>query len=81
MDVPYKNWTVNLEDKTTTDDKGLVVKFHEPSPGTLEGEIQNPDELENLNDATPIIQDAARAFLGEMKKAREEQGTENNGAS
>jgi len=80
MTEPYKNWTVNLEEKTATDKDGIVVKFLEPQPGTLEGEIQNPDDLKNENDAVALIQDAARALLSEMKKKREEQKTQNDGS-
>lgn len=67
----FKNWVIDLEKKTATDDAGLVILFHEPQPGTLEGEIQNPDELENENDAIALIQDAARALLAEMKRVRD----------
>ncbi len=79
MSDPYKHWTINLEEKTATDDDGITVKFVEPQPGTLEGEIQNPEALKNENDAVPLIQDAARALLAEMKKKREEQNARNDG--
>lgn len=71
MDQPFKNWTIDLEEKTATDTSGLVIKFTEPTEGTLEGEIQNPDDLENEGDAIPLIQDAARALLAEMKRKRD----------
>ncbi len=71
MDQPFKNWTINLDEKTATDVDGLLIKFTEPTKGTLEGEIQNPDELENENDAIALIQDAARALLAEMKRQRD----------
>ena len=81
MNEPYKQWTVNLEEKTAIDKDGITVKFFEHLPGTLEGEIQNPDDLANENDAVPLIQDAARAFLSEMKRKREQQQTQNNGTA
>lgn len=70
MDKSFKAWTINLEEKTATDSDGLIIKFTEPTEGTLEGEIQNPDELENEGDAVALIQDAARALLAEMKRKR-----------
>ncbi len=72
MDQPFKDWTINLQEKTATDSDGLIIKFTEPTEGTLEGEIQNPDELENEGDAVALIQDAARALLAEMKKQRDQ---------
>ncbi len=74
VNQPFKSWTINLDDKTATDIDGLVIKFTEPTEGTLEGEIQNPDELEKESDAIPLIQDAARALLAEMKKQRDQAG-------
>ncbi len=71
MNESFKNWIIDLEKKTATDDNGLVILFREETPGTLEGEIQNPDEMEDENDAVPLIQDAARALLAEMKRARD----------
>lgn len=81
MNEPYKNWTVDLEAKTATDKDGIIIKFIEPELGQLEGEIQNPDDLKNENDAVALIQDAARALLSEMKRKREEQKAQNDGAS
>ena len=71
MSEAYKKWTVNLEEKLLVDEDGIIVKFEEPEPGTLDGEIQNPEALKNEGDAVPIIQDAGRALLAEMKKARD----------
>ncbi len=71
MSEPFKAWSINLDEKTATDNDGLVVKFAEPAPGTLEGEIENPEKLENENDSVALIQDAARALLLEMKKKRD----------
>ena len=73
MEEAYKKWTINLEEKLLVDEDGLIVKFEEPEPGTLEGEIQNPEALNNENDVIPIIQDAGRALLAEMKKQRDAQ--------
>lgn len=67
----FKNWVIDLDSKTATDTDGLIIQFTEPQPGTLEGEIQNPDELENDNDVVALIQDAARALLAEMKRVRD----------
>lgn len=72
MDQPFKDWTIDLQEKTATDSDGLIIKFTEPTEGTLEGEIQNPDALENEGDAVALIQDAARALLAEMKKHRDQ---------